>query len=62
MYGRARIVNDECITLKFSSLLDMLGNNCNVMSVRSCLVHVSECFLEVATLETSDTLVESRLP
>jgi hypothetical protein len=62
MYGCARIVDDESIASKFSSLLNLSGNNCSVANVRSCLVDVSERLLEVATLETSDTLVESRLP
>ena len=62
MYRCARIVDDESIALKFGSLLDLLGTNSNLMNVVSCLAHVSECFLVVATLEASDALVESRLP
>lgn len=62
VYRCPRIVDDESAAFKFGSLLDLSGNDRSVVHVRSYLVHVSERLLEVATLETSDTLVESRLP
>jgi len=62
VYRCTRIVNDESTALKFSGLLDPLENNCNIMNPRPYLVHMSKGFLKVASLETSDALVESRLP
>jgi hypothetical protein len=39
-----------------------LGRTCSVMSVRSCLVHMDERALEVATLVASEALVEYCIP